>query len=249
VTRSGASAGLEFFLSPDFSKLGAEGLVAAVGQAFFVLGIGMASVMILGGMRREKNAKIAKDSSIVIGSVSVMALLAGLMVFPLVFAFGLEPDSGAGLAFLTIPNIFNEMPAMLGMVIGTLFYLVLYLAIITTTLAIVEGLTDCFKEQFNWSRPKSMIITYLAAFATGIPCIYSTELFGWIDYIITYCLIISAILVSIFVGWLWKTKNLAEVAGMKNPVLIRYFDVILKFVGPIAMIVIFVNMFRSQFGL
>ena len=228
--------------------MGAEGVIAAVGQAFFVLGIGMATVMILGSLRREKDANITKDSFVIIVSLSVIAMLVGLMIFPLVFAYGIEPGSGPGLAFLTLPNVFNAMPGVLGVIVGTLFYISFYIAVLSTTLAIIETMANFFKEQFNWSRLKSMIITYALALAIGIPCVLSMSLFNFIDYAITYCLIVSAFLVSIFVGWFWKTEKFAVAANIQNRILIKCFDIILKFGAPIVMVVIFGNLLLSQLG-
>ncbi|MCK5767912.1 MAG: sodium-dependent transporter, partial [Candidatus Atribacteria bacterium] len=145
VTLPGSTAGLSFYLNPDFSKLSAEGILAALGQAFFSLSLGM-GCMITYGSYLKKDSNIPTDSYWISGADTVIALLAGLMIFPAVFAFGLEPGAGPGLTFITVPAVFASMGAI-GHLFGILFFVLLTFAAVTSAISLLEVVCAYFIDE------------------------------------------------------------------------------------------------------
>ncbi|MBQ7594278.1 MAG: sodium-dependent transporter [Synergistaceae bacterium] len=171
VTLEGADKGLEFYLKPDFSKLVSEGLgttlYAALGQAFFTLSIGIGSMAIFGSyINRDKT--LFGESLIITGLDTFVALTAGLIIFPACFAYGINPGAGPGLIFVTLPNMFNQMPN--GQIWGALFFLFMSFAALSTVIAVFENIVACYMDFFNWSRKTSALIMGVTIFFLSIPC-------------------------------------------------------------------------------
>ncbi len=167
VTLPGAGKGLAFYLNPDFSKLSAEGILAALGQAFFSLSLGM-GCMITYGSYLKKDSNIPTDSYWISGADTLIAFLAGLVIFPAVFAFGLEPGAGPGLTFITLPAVFASMGAI-GHFFGILFFILLTVAAITSAISLLEVVCAYFIDEVKWNRKKAAWIMGIIIFLLGVP--------------------------------------------------------------------------------
>jgi NSS family neurotransmitter:Na+ symporter len=167
ITLPGAGVGLSFYLKPDFSNLSWEGVAAAMGQAFFTLSLGIGSMTIFGSYI-GKERSLAGESVNVILLDTLVALMAGLMIFPACFAFGIDAGSGPGLIFVTLPNIFNQM--MGGQFWGTLFFIFLIFASMTTVIAVFENIMAFTMDEWHWERKKAALINGIGMFILSLPC-------------------------------------------------------------------------------
>jgi len=166
VTLPGAGKGVEYYLVPDFSKINGHVVLAALTQAFFSLGVGW-GMMITYGSYLNKGQNIVTSSLWVSAMDTSVALLAGFMVFPAVFAFNQSPAEGPTLVFNVLANIFQQMP--LGNIAGAFFFLLLFFAAITSTISMLEAPSAYFMDQKKWSRKKAAWIVATSAFLVGIP--------------------------------------------------------------------------------
>ena len=177
VTLPGASAGVAFFLKPDFNKLVETGIwetvYAAMGQAFFTLSLGMGSMAIFGSYI-GKERSLTGESLNIIGLDTLVALMSGLIIFPACFAFNVDAGAGPGLIFVTLPNIFNTMAS--GRIWGSLFFLFLSFAAMSTVIAVFENIMAFTMDQWGWSRKKSAVLNGIFIFFSipplrpGIQC-------------------------------------------------------------------------------
>ena len=167
----GAKEGLAFYLLPDFERAAQVGLpnviTAAMNQSFFTLSLGIGAMEIFGSYMEEKRTLAGESVSICILDTFV-ALSAGLIIFPACFSFGVQPDSGPQLIFVTLPNVFNHMP--LGNLWGALFFVFMTFAALTTVLAVFENILACCMDLFGWSRKKACLINCLAMLVLALPC-------------------------------------------------------------------------------
>ena len=173
LTLPGAQEGVGFYLAPDFSKIfsspGAfcEAAYAAMGQAFFTLSIGMGSMAIFGSYIGRDRSLFGE--AVTIGALdTVVALATGLIIFPACFAFGVAPDSGPGLVFVTLPAVFEQM--WLGNVWGCLFFVFLSFAAISTVIAVFEGILAFWMDALGWSRRKAVVVNLIAIPLLSVPC-------------------------------------------------------------------------------
>lgn len=181
VTLDGAEKGLEFYLKPDFSKLVSEGLgttlYAALGQAFFTLSLGIGSMAIFGSyISRERT--LFGESLIITGLDTFVALMAGLIIFPACFAYGINPGAGPGLIFVTLPNMFNQMPN--GRIWGAIFFLFMSFAAMSTIIAVFENIVACFMDRFNWGRHRAVSVMFVTLMLLSIPCALGFNV--WSDF-------------------------------------------------------------------
>ena len=186
VTLDGASEGLAFYLKPDFSKLFAGGIsgfgtavYAAMGQSFFTLSIGIGSMAIFGSYINKKKS-LAGEAAIIGVLDTFIAVMAGLIIFPACFSFGVEPGSGPSLIFISLPNVFNQM--FLGRLWGSLFFLFMTFAAVSTVIAVFENIISFGMDQWGWSRKKSSFITIVAIFVLSLPCALGFNV--WSDVLI-----------------------------------------------------------------
>lgn len=168
----GAGEGVRFFLVPDFKAMADQGvgnvIFAAMSQAFFTLSIGIGSMAICGSYK-EKTAALAGDALSVTVLDTFVALMAGLIILPACFSFGIEPDAGPSLIFITLPNIFKQMAG--GRLWGTLFFLFMSFAAISTVIAVFENILACTMDLWGWSRKKAVAVNLAAITALSIPCV------------------------------------------------------------------------------
>ncbi len=165
--QSGAKEGLAFYLKPDFSKINADVVVAAMNQAFFTLSIGMGSMAIFGSYVNRSHALLG-ESIRVIALDTFVAITAGLIIFPACFTYGVQPNSGPSLVFDTLPNIFNNMPG--GRVWGSLFFLFMTFAAFSTVIGVFETIVSCSRDLTGWSRKKACTINCIAMLLLALPC-------------------------------------------------------------------------------
>ncbi len=252
VTLPGAMDGLMFFVRPDFSKLTGGTVVAALGQAFFSLSVGLGA-MITYGSYLDRKQNIGRSASSVVGLDTLAAILAGLVVFPAVFAVGVDPGAGPGLAFVTLPSVFAQMPG--GQVFGTLFFVLLAIAALTSAVSLLEPVVAFFMDQYGFRRPRIALASGAAAFVVGIPSSLSMGIWadatlfgkGFLDLIAfvtsSVMLPVGGLLIALFVGWVMGPRAIAELRGDADtaPVLARAWLLILRFVAPAAIAWILIN--------
>ncbi len=182
VTLPGAGDGLAFYLMPDFGKLFAGGwstftdaVFAAMGQAFFTVSVGVGSMSIFGSYI-DKRYRLTGEAVRIAGLDTLVALMAGLIIFPACFAFGVEPGSGPGLVFVTLPSVFAQMP--FGQVWGTLFFLFMSFAALSTVVAVFENIMSFGMDEWGWSRHKSCLVNGLVLAALSMPCVLGFNLWA-----------------------------------------------------------------------
>jgi len=247
-----AIEGIKFYLVPDFTKFSAEGALAALGQVFFSLSLGMGSILTYGSYL-GKNENIPNVSLIVPLMDTIIAFLAGIIIFPAVFSYGFEPSSGPGLTFVTLPAVFSEMP--LGQLFGGAFFFLLFLAALTSAISLLEPLIAYMIEEHSWTREKAALIIGGIIFVVGCFAslsmgplsgfkIFGLVFFDLLDWISNNLLLpIGGMLTALFISWIWGTKNvLTEVTneGLLQFGLGKFWaNVMLKFVAPALVFIVF----------
>lgn len=172
LTLPGAMDGVKFYLIPDFQAMAEQGvgnvIFSAMSQAFFTLSLGIGSMAICGSYK-EKNASLTGDALSVTVLDTFVALMAGLIIIPACFSFGIQPDAGPSLIFITLPNIFNQMAG--GRIWGTLFFLFMSFAAISTVIAVFENILACSMDLWKWSRNKAVAVNLIAIIVLSVPCV------------------------------------------------------------------------------
>jgi NSS family neurotransmitter:Na+ symporter len=171
VTLPGAGAGLKFYLVPSLDPIKQHGIwtiiYAAMGQAFFTLSLGIGSMAIFGSYLGKEKSLVGESRNVIILD-TIAAIGAGLVIFPACYAFGIKPDQGAGLIFITLPNIFNNMPG--GYIFGILFFLFMCFAALSTVIAVFENIVAFAMDLANWSRQKAVLVNAVAIIILALPC-------------------------------------------------------------------------------
>ncbi len=239
MTLPGASRGLVYYLKPDMSKFTLEAVYAGIGQAFFSIGVGMAAGVVFGSYLKKEDKNLVKQGIIIGLSDTGAAFLAGLMIFPAVFAFNLEPAGGPGLTFVTMPNVFNQMP--MGTLFGVIFYFLFLLAALSSWLGGAEAVAAFYMEELGLTRKKAVLLVGVIMFGIGIAAAYSMKFFGIADQILTNLLILGGLIISIFVGWVWGVDKFAEEAHITNEGTIKLWSIMLKYVIPTIIILLALN--------
>lgn len=253
-TMSGFQEGVSFLLKPDFSKITPSVILQALGQSFFSLSLGMGAMITYGSyVKKETNlGKLASTVSLMDMSV---AILSGLAIFPAVFSMGINPTSGPDLVFITLPAVFNQMPG--GYFISIVFFFLLFMAAITSSVSMVEVITAYMKEEFKIKRRWGIFITACIALCTGTLSalsqvegsrlkIFGMNFFDFFDNLsATYLLPIGGFLTVIFVGWfLNKDVFKKEVTsnGRYEAKALPVIRFLIKFVAPVVIILLFLNL-------
>ena len=179
VTLEGAGAGLRFYLVPDFKKMAENGLgeaiFAAMGQSFFTLSLGIGAMAIFGSYISRDRTLTGETVNICLLDTMV-ALMAGLVIFPACFAFGVDPGEGPGLVFVTLPNIFNQMTG--GRFWGTLFFIFMSFAALSTIIAVFENIISFGIDLWGWSRKKSVLVNLVLILILSMPCVLGFNLWS-----------------------------------------------------------------------
>ena len=254
------AAGFGFLFNIDFSKITGEVVLAAVGQAFFSISVAMGLMMIYGAYV-PKEVSLTRSAFIIAGTDTLIALLAGLMIFPLVFGNGLDPAEGPGLIFKTLPTAFAGMPG--GQVFGTLFFLLLAFAAITSIIAIIEPIVAYAQDKWAMTRRNACVVFGFLAWLIGLATVFSFNIwagvtpldmigafegktiFDLIDYFTANVLMpLGAILIAIFVGWRMRPDDLSEELPVMGRTLFQVWLLMIRVVVPVALLAILVSGLR-----
>lgn len=250
---------VRFLFTPDFSKLSTEVVLAAAGQAFFSVSVGLTALVAYGAYIR-RDTSIPQSAAIIVGVDTLVALLAGLAIFPIIFAFGVEPDAGPGLVFITLPIVFASMPG--GMFFGTLFFLLLLFAALTSSIGMIEAPVSWLAERMRLKRSVAALVVggiswsmgILAALSFnllsevhplgGIPIFAGKTFFDLFDFmVINLMMPIGGILIAIFTGWrIREAFSRNELYGDQPTFWFRAWRFLLRYVAPIVLLGVFVDM-------
>lgn len=254
VTLPGASAGLEFLFKPDFSSITVHSILEALGHSFYTLSLGMGIILTYGSYISKKENIISLSYQVALAD-TVIALMAGVVMFPAVFAYGLEPTAGPGLLFITLPAVFKSMP--MGQLFQCLFFVLIAIAAITSTVSLMETIVSFVAEQFKFARTKAIIIITTALFALSIPSILSfgpladikllgeRGIFDTLDFVTGQVMLpIGGILICFFVAWVWGVKNAEKEITSNGTFKFTgrgLYEFSVKYMAPLAILVIFLN--------
>jgi len=236
----GAKAGLDFLLSPRWDQMSPTGVLEALGQAFFSLSLGMGAMITYGSYLRGE-ANLFRSSFYVAIGDTLIAILAGFVIFPLVFTFNLEPSAGPGLIFQTLPVAFSQLPA--GGLVALAFFSLLTFAALTSAISLLEVVVAYFIDERGWSRLSTTWVIGTIIFFCGIP----SDIWDWfldrMDQLATnYLLPIGALLIAIFTGWvLTHSERRSEFeSGEIRSLPYLSWSFLIRFVSPVAVAIIFI---------
>ncbi len=259
VTLPGAAEGLRFYVMPDMGRFAqqgvANGIFAAMGQAFFTLSIGMGSMAIFGSYIGKERSLMGESVNILLLDTAV-ALISGLIIFPTCFSFGVQPDSGPSLVFITLPNMFNAMPG--GRVWGTCFFIFMSFAALSTIIAVFENIVSFAIDLWNWSRKKAVLVNLVLVIVLSMPCVLGFNVLSGVqplgegttildleDFLVSNNFLpIGSLIYLLFcvtkMGWGWDNfiteANTGK--GLKFPKWLRFY---VTFVLPLIVLFIFVQ--------
>ena len=247
LTLPNAKEGIEFMFKPDFSEFNKEMILIALGQALFTLSIGMGAIITYGSYLKD-DTNVLKSSYILIACDTFIALLSGIMIFPIVFSFGVAPTAGPTLIFISLPEIFAQLPCPA--LLGTLFFILIFFAAITSGISMLETTVSSFITKFNFSRKKATVVTSLIIAVLSIPAtlsfgvlsgykLFDKTFFDLLDYFTSNILLpFNTLLICLISGWciksLWKKAFGETLFGM-------IFNVLLKFVVPVILVLVLVT--------
>ena len=262
----GGKEGLKFYLIPNFETMAKIGIidviVAAMNQAFFTLSLGMGCMAIFGSYVKKDRSLMGESVNVAVLDTFV-AFTSGLIIFPACFAYGVEVDNGKSLIFKTLPNIFNNIP--LGRLWGSLFFIFMSFAALSTIITVFETLISCTMDLFNWSRKKSCLVNGIALFVLSIPCVLGfsvwsgfkpfgagTNIMDLEDFAVNNILLpLGSIIFAIFCtsrfGWGWD-KFTAEANEGKGFKVAKWMKGYMTYVLPVIILVIFVLGLISYFS-
>ncbi len=255
MTLDGSSAGIKFLFYPDFSKITGATLIAALGQAFFSLSLGMGCIITYGSYVK-KNENLFKVSLMTVAADTGFAILAGLAVMPAVFAFGISPGQGPSLVFITLPQIFAQLP--FGNVIAIAFFFILFIAAITSAISLLEVIVAYFTEELKLTRKAAVLIAFtiigifgtLSSLSNGVLAdvkIFGKTFFDLFDYTSSNILLpVGGLLVVMFVGWRMKKTDVLDELTNGGSIAIKGFVLkwiifTIKFLAPIAIALVLLS--------
>lgn len=267
VALKGAGEGLKFYLLPDFSKVQENGiwnvLYAAMGQSFFTLSLGIGALAIFGSYI-GKERRLTGEAVSIMALDTFVALVAGLIIFPACFAYGVDPGEGPSLIFVTLPNVFNAMP--LGQLWGTLFFVFMFFAAASTVIAVFENIISFAVDLTGCTRKKAVLVNMIAIIVLSMPCVLGFNLWSGFmplgagsnvldleDFIVSNNLLPLGSLVYLLFcvtryGWGWKKfqAEANEGIGIKFPGWLRVYC---KYILPLIVLFIFVWGYLAKFVL
>ncbi|MFT5032449.1 MAG: NSS family neurotransmitter:Na+ symporter [Bacteroidia bacterium] len=230
--------GLEFMFQPDFSKLSREAILVAMGHAFFTLSLGMGAIMAYGAYMPGEHS-VGKTVMTIAALDTVIALVAGMAIFPLVFANGLEPSSGPGLMFVSLPIAFANMPG--GQVFGSLFFILVSIAALSSSISLIEP-GVAWLERHGVKRIWGTLAATLIGWLGGIACLYSGNFFDLLDHITAnYILPLGGLLIAVFVGWVMRREVVETTVRFENPLYFMLWMAVLRYVAPIGILLVFLH--------
>jgi NSS family neurotransmitter:Na+ symporter len=244
----GFGEGMAFLFTPDFSKLTGDSVLIAMGQAFFSLGLGMGSIMVYGSYLPD-HVSISRSSAFVASADTLVALMAGIAIFPVVFSNHLPPGMGPGLIFETLPLAFSHMPA--GNLFGTLFFVLVFFAAITSAIALIEPAVAWLSENRGLSRARASQYAGLACWLLGFGSVSSFRdsaepiwlgqtFFELVDYLTADIMLpAGGIMIAIFAGWVMRSQD--SEAELEMGALYRHWRFLIRYAAPLAVAVIFLR--------
>ncbi|PYZ98228.1 sodium-dependent transporter [Alteribacter lacisalsi] len=254
LTLGGAQEGLAFLFAPDWSVLAEPSIyLAALGQAFFSLSLGMGALITYGSYLSSKE-RLPGATAGIASLDTVFAIVAGVMIFPAVFAFGIDPSSGAGLVFIVLPGIFDQITG--GMLVGIAFFFLLAAAGLSSAISLLEVAVAYFMRKFSWTRKKTALFIGGLIFLLGIPSSLSmgvmadVTFFGLVfmdgmEYLSDLFLPLGGLIIALFVGWGWKKAESLEASDFGSSGIGAFWLFLLRFVAPVAILLVFL----AQIGL
>ena len=245
------SQAMSFLFAPDFSSITSETLLQAMGQAFFSLSLGMGSIMAYGAYM-PKDQKVI-NTSLTVGSLdTLIAMLAGLAIFPIIFAFNLEPNSGPGLVFISMLSAFNQM--QFGQIIGPLFFILLSIAALSSSISLLEPGVAYLAEEDILSRKKSAQVISFFIWILGIGSALSFNIWSdfklisdknfldSMDFIANQILLpLGGMFIAIFVGWFMKLSFIKEELGATTKIVFLLWRFFIRFIAPVCVASIFLS--------
>ena len=250
------AAGAAFLFVPDFSQISTETVLMAIGQAFFSLGIGLGVLLTIGAYMDEKTS-IVKSAVVVAAADGGVALIAGLAIFPVVFAHGLSPAEGPGLIFNTLPVAFGQMPG--GAILAPMFFLLMAFAALTSAITILECVVATFEDYTRFSRRRITAVLTAGLWVLGLGTVFSFNewsefyplsmfpafetrtIFESLDYIVSNLMMpLGGVLIAVLAGWgLSRTATLAEL-GVQDDTLFKVWRFCVRFLVPAAIALVFI---------
>ena len=251
VTLEGAREGLNFLFYPDFSKITPKVILEALGQAFFSLSIGMGTLITYGSYI-NKQENLGTSAMAVSIADTLIAVIAGVAIFPAVFALGGSPASGTGLVFIVLPGIFQKMP--LGQMFQLIFFILLAVAALTSTISVLEVIVAFLAEELRMTRRKATIAATLMVSVLGIVTVFSMgslrnftvagkNIFGLLEFLTSNIMLpLGGLFIVIFIGWYFSPRRTKEELTNEGKIKAGYIPVymfIVKFVAPVAIAMVF----------
>ena len=244
--------GLRYLFMPDFSKINPQVMLEALGQAFFTLSLGMGAIMAYGAyMPADQN--IGKTAISVAALDTGVALLAGIAIFPIVFANGLAPSEGPGLVFVTLPIAFSAMP--FGILFGTLFFVLLSIAALSSSISLIEPGVAWLIESLRIKRKTATILLGFTAWFIGLFSalsfnliseftIFGRNFFDATDFLTSQIMLpLGGIFIAIFVGWIMKKEHVLEGLGFKEDIIFNAWYFSVRYIAPVLVGLVFLNFF------
>ena len=255
IVNADIARGIDFLFNPHFDRITPNVVFMALGQAFFSLAIGV-GVMLTYGAYVPESVSLPKAAFMIALADTAVAILAGVAIFPVVFASGLDPGEGPGLIFVTLPVAFGGMPA--GHIVGLLFFILLFFAAYSSILGMLEPVVSFLEEHRGFSRPKMAVLTGAFSWVLGIaaalsfniwadvrllaavPYLADKNIFDLLDFFIAnFLLPLNAMLISIFAGWVMTRQSLLDEIGLRNPLASGSLRFVLRYVAPLLIFAIF----------
>ncbi|MBL4798854.1 MAG: sodium-dependent transporter [Oleispira sp.] len=250
LSSDGFTQGFNFMFSFDFNKLTTESIMVAMGHAFFTLSLGLGAIMAYGAYMPE-NTSIAKTVVIVAFLDTAVAIMAGLAIFPIVFANGLEPSAGPGLLFQTLPIAFGQMSG--GIIFGTMFFVLVSFAALSSAISLAEPIVAWMVERFNMSRNKAAAIIGISAWTLGMATVFSFNIwsdvklfdktpFDFLDFLTTNIILpLGGLCIALFTGWTMSQTKIKNEVGIDYPLLYKLWLFTLRFLAPIAIVAVLIK--------
>lgn len=253
VVNGGFGEAVSYLFTPDFSKLFGEGasdiFLAALGHAFFTLSLGM-GIMVTYGSYLGKDISLLSMARTVVIMDTVIALAAGLAIFPIIFSHGMDPASGPGLIFVSLPIAFGSMTA--GAILGTLFFLLITFAALTSSISLIEPSIEFLEERMSMNRTTAVILASIAIWLLGVAAllsfnmwsdvmIFGNNIFDFLDKLTSkFMLPITGLAAIVFAGWFMNQDSVRQELGLSEGSW-SLWQVIAKFVAPIGVIIVFIS--------
>ncbi len=249
--------GIDFLFNPDFSRINQESILIAMGHAFFTLSLGMGAIMVYGSYLPQ-NASIAGTTFMIVIADTAVALIAGMVIFPLVFANGLEPGAGPGLIFQTLPMAFGHMPG--GVIFGTLFFILLTFAAWSSSISLIEPAVAWLVENHNMDRMQASVIMGIACWLTGLLTVFSFNLlsdytpldmfenfegktlFDLLDFLTASIMLpLGGLAIAIFSVWVMGRDASRDELDMGDGLAYRLWRFLVRYITPVAVIIVFLH--------